>query len=843
MNAMGWPMAITIARRELRGGLKGFRIFIACLALGVAAIAGVAALSTAISEGLARDGRSLLGGDVAIRSIQQAANADQQAFFADNADRVSHFATMRASAIDLRNNARRLVELKGVDDAYPLFGTLELTPPLSPAQALGQVNGHWGAVVETGLLHRLNLAIGDLIRIGKVTFELRATIDREPDKAIGFFNWGPRVMTTRQAMSDTGLMVPGALIRYHYRVDLADAQAPDIFKARLQDAYPEAGWRVRIVSEAAPGLRRFVDQLTLFLSLVGLTALLVGGIGIANAARSHIETKTKTVAILKSLGASGTLVFRVYLLQILAVASIGIVIGLIIGAITPVLAAPFLSETLPFALTLAHSPEPFVIAALFGWLTALVFALLPLSQTRSLPAAQIFRGSVAISRGLAPRKDLIMLAGAVCALCALTVLSATDWRVAGGFLIGAGASILLLSGAALCIRMIAARLRRNSAARLRLALANLHRPGAATGSVTLSLGLGLTVLVLIAQIEANLTGHINENLPETAPSFFFLDIQPDQSEAFVDLLESYDTIANIRQVPMLRARVTALNGIPAEDVPLPPDDAWFLQGDRGITYAATPPEGTILTAGEWWAEDYTGPPLVSLEDHVAANYGLELGDTLTVNILGRDITATITSFRDLEWGSLDMNFSMVFAPALISQAPHTLLAVAQAQEEQEDAIDTAVSYGFENVSTIRVREALETANAILRNIAAALTATAGVTLIAGVLVLAGAVAAGHRRRLYESVVLKTLGARRLDVLTTYALEYGALGLATALIAAGIGSLGAWAVLTQVMTAYWVFSAQAVLIPLIGGVVVTLTAGFIGTWQALGQKAAPLLRNK
>ena len=843
MSAMGWPMALTVARRELRGGVQGFRIFIACLALGVAAIAGVAALSAAISEGLTRDGRALLGGDVAIRSIQQAATPEQRAFFAANADRVSHFASMRASAIDVQSTARRLVELKGVDDAYPLFGTLALNPPMRPEQALGKVAGRWGAVVETGLLHRLGLAVGDVIRIGKVTFDLRATIDREPDKAIGFFNWGPRVMVTRRAMSETGLMVPGALIRYHYRVGLADTDTPRAFKARLKTAYPEAGWRVRDVSEAAPGLRRFVDQLSLFLTLVGLTALLVGGIGIANAARSHIDTKTNTIAVLKSLGASNSLVFRVYLLQILAMAGIGIGIGLIIGAAVPLIAAPFLSETLPFTLTIAHSPKPFVIAALFGWLTALVFAMLPLSQARSLPAAQIFRGAVGAHRGPVAAKDLMMLAGAGGALCLLIVFSATDWRVAGGFLLGAGGSILLLGGAALGIRMISARLRRNSTARLRLALANLHRPGATTGSVTLSLGLGLTVLVLIAQVESNLTGQINENLPETAPSFFFLDIQPDQSGAFVQLLESYDTIANIRQVPMLRARVTALNGVRAEDVPLPPDDAWFLQGDRGITYAATPPEGTILTAGAWWPEDYTGPPLVSLEDHVAANYGLQLGDTLTVNVLGRDITATIASLRDLEWGSLDLNFTMVFAPALISRAPHTLLTVAQAEAAQEDAIDTAVSHAFENVSTIRVREALETANGILRNIAAALTATAGVTLIAGVLVLAGAVAAGHRRRLYESVVLKTLGARRADVLMVYALEYGGLGLATALIAACIGSFGAWAVLTRVMAADWVFSIQAVLIPLTGGVVVTLTAGFIGTWQALGQKAAPLLRNK
>jgi putative ABC transport system permease protein len=351
------------------------------------------------------------------------------------------------------------------------------------------------------------------------------------------------------------------------------------------------------------------------------------------------------------------------------------------------------------------------------------------------------------------------------------------------------------------------------------------------------------VLVLIAQIEGNLSGQIRDRLPEGAPSFFFLDIQPNQRDAFTETLSGIATVEDIKTTPMLRGRVTAIDGVPSEEVPPPAEDGWFLRGDRGITYASALPEGSIVVEGEWWDEDYSGPPLVSLTADIGNSYGLELGDTVTVNVLGRDITATITSFRDVDWGSLNMNFVLMFSPGLIERAPHSLLAVARADPSQEELVDRTIGTAFENVSTIRVREAVETANTVLKGIADSLRATAAVTLVAGVLVLAGAIASGNRRRIYESVVLKTLGAKRSGVVTVYLLEYGALGLATALIAAAIGTLGAWAVLSLVMDADWIFVPEAVAIPALGGVVVTLAVGFVGTWQALGQKAAPLLRNE
>ncbi len=845
-------MALTLARRELRGGIRGFRIFLLCLMLGVAIIAAVGSLSAAVVAGIAADARSILGGDLDIRLIHRAATDEERAAL-DAAGQVSELRELRAMARAATPAAaeaadRLLVELKAVDGAYPLYGTVTLDPARPLDQALARVDGVWGAVVDPALLERLDLAIGDFLRIGQLDYQLRAALDFEPDRGGGVFALGPRVLVALPSLAETGLVQPGSLIYSHYRLRLpaaGEASDPGEVSAALDAAFPDAGWRIRGLDEAAPGVQRFVKRMTLFLTLVGLSALLVGGVGVGNAVRAYLDGKVATIAVLKCLGAPTALVTRTYLLLVIALALAGIAVGLALGAAVPAALAGILAERFDLSVRPGIYPWPLVEAAVFGLLIAIGFTLWPLARARRVPAATLFR-SLVVPVGLRLQaRDLLALAAAGLALAGFTILTAEDRLIAAGFVAGALAALAAFRGVAALVMAAAGRLSARAIRRpgLRLALANLHRPGAPTASVVLSLGLGLTVLVAVVLIQGNLGREIQETLPGAAPSFFFIDIQPDQAAAFDALVAARPGTADLERVPMLRGRITAVDGVPADQVTPTPDSAWVLRGDRGLTWSAALPRGSRLVEGEWWPLYYRGEPLVSMDAEAARGLGLGLGDTVTVNLLGREFTATIASLREVDWTSLAINFVMVFSPGLLEGAPQTQIATVRVPPADEIALQRAVTDRFANVSAIRVKDALESVNQILGSVGVAVRGTASVTLIAGILVLAGAVLAGHRRRVYDAVVLKVLGATRADVARAYLLEYGLLGLVTALIAAAAGTLAGWVFLTQVMEGQWVFLPGAVAATAGLGAAITLAIGLAGTWRALGQRPAPLLRNE
>jgi putative ABC transport system permease protein len=836
-------LAVSLARRELRGGLAGFRIFLACLALGVAAIAAVQSVAAGIRDGLRRDGQAILGGDLSVRTLYTPATAEQVAFFRERGE-VSVAAEMRSMARNAAG-ASTLVELKVVDPLYPLYGTIALEGGLALEAALAERGGTFGAVAEEAILARLGLAVGDRVRVGEAEFELRALIAREPDRAAGgAFVLGPRLMIAEAAVASTGLMQPGSMITWNYRVRLPEGADAAATAEAIGERFPGAGWRVRDFTNASPSLERTIDRLALFLTLVGLTALLVGGVGVGNAVKSHLDGRIATIATLKCLGAGGRLVFQTYLVQIMALAAVGIAGGLLIGAAVPFAARGLLASLLPVPIHAGIYPSALAIAAAFGALTALAFSLWPLARAREVPAGSLFRDVVAPIAARPRPVFIAATAAAALALAGLAVASAEERWFASWFVLGSAAAILAFRLAAWGIIAAARRIGRPRRPGLRLAIANLHRPGAPTPDVVLSLGLGLTVLVTIALVEGNMSRQVRETLPADAPSYFFIDIQPSQREAFNAALAAIDGVFDLEEVPSLRGRIVRVNGRPAEEALVSDEFGWLLRGDRGVTYSAVQRPGHDVVAGAWWPADYAGPPLISVYEEIAEAFGIGIGDTLTVNVLGRDIDAQIASIRAIDWESLELNFTMVFSPVPLSAAPHTLMAtVHTATDAAEEAVIARVAADFPNVTAIRVKEALETVNGIVRQVATAVTGIAGVTLVAGTLVLAGAIAAGHRRRVYESVVLKVLGATRAAVLRAFAIEYGLLGLVTAGLAAIVGTIAAWAVITQVMEVDWVFIPQAVAATAALSAAVTIGFGFVGTWRALGQKAAPLLRNE
>jgi putative ABC transport system permease protein len=836
------PLAWRLALRELRGGLTGFRIFLGCLALGVAVIAAVGSLGAAIETGLARDARALLGGDIEFTLVHRPAEPAERAYLAGAGD-LSLLIQMRAMARTLDGDRRSLIELKAVDRAYPLYGAVTLAPAASLSDAFAQRDGHWGAVVAPALMDRLAIKVGDVIRIGDGDFTVRAALQHEPDGISGLVTLGPRVLIGADALAATGLLAPGALIDFSYRVRLAPGQpvAPVIAGAQAQ--FPDAGWRIRQFANAAPNLQRLLDRLTVFMTLVGLTALLVGGVGVGNAVTSYLAGRTETIATLKCLGASRGQILATYLAEILVLAAGGIAIGLVLGAIAPFLAVPLLPEKLPVEAQLGIYPARLGIAACFGVLTTLAFALWPLGAAAEVSATGLFRARVEPALGAPPLLCRVAVTGAGLLLAALAILDAADRWVALWSVVGAAAALLLFRLAAVALVWAARRAGRPRLPGLRMALANLHRPGAPTAGVLASLGLGLAVLVAIALVEDNIASEIDVTLPERAPSFFFIDIQPDQLGDFDALLHSLPGVTELARVPSLRGRITLINGVPVERAQVGADAQWAIRSERGLTYAAVLPQGSRLVAGKWWPADYAGPPLVSFDADLARGMGLALGDTLTVNVLGRELTARIASLREIDWTSLGLNFAIVLSPGALDGAPQTDIATARAAPESEAALERAVTDRFPNVSAIAVRDALQALNGIVSAVAAALSAVAGVALIAGALVLAGAIAAGHRRRVYDAVVLKVLGATRRDVTRAFLIEYGILGLAAAALAACIGTLAAYLVLTRVMHAPWRFAPGAVLATIILATLFTLLAGYAGTWRALGAKAAPFLRNE
>ena len=833
--------AFRLALRELRGGVRGFRIFLACLVLGVGAIAGIGSLGASVDAAIRADARVLLGGDVSLRLVHRQAN-DAERQFLGQSGAVSEIALLRAMAVSLDGAHHTLIELKAVDAAYPLYGAMTLSPPSDLATALASRDGVYGAVVDVAVAERLGLKPGDSFKVGGAVVQLRATITRAPDAALSGLAFGPKVTIATPVLAQTGLIQPGTLVNYEYRIKLPRGADLAAWARSVREKFPDAGWQIRTATEASPQLQRFIDRIGLFLSLVGITALLVGGIGIGSAVANYLAAKTGTIATLKSIGASTRLIFAVYATQIGILAAAGIAAGLVLGGVWPRAGAPLVAKVLRAPRGLAIYPGRVAFAGAAGALTVALFSLLPLAAVGRVRPAALFRDSVARTRRGLHWPALVATSIAALGLAVLVALSSTDRAVALWYVAGSVAAFAVFRGAGGLIVAAARRVGRPRRIVLRLALANLHSPGAPTARVVLSLGIGLTVLVAVALVQGSLTAEIEGTVAQGAPAYFFLDIQPDQLAGFADMVEATPG-ARFTQVPMLRGRIAALNGVPVDTAPVAPEARWALRSDRGLTYSAVVPPGSEVVAGQWWPADYKGPPLISFDAELARGMGLKPGDTLTVNVLGRDITATIGNLRRIDWTRLGINFAIVFAPGTLEAAPHIHLAAVYLPQAVEEGLVGRVVDRFANVSAIPVRDALDAVERIVAAIGTAIRLAALVTLVAGALVLGGAIAADYRRRVYDAVVLKVLGATRGTIAAAFLVEYGLMGLLSAAVAALLGTLVAYVLVTLPLRADWIFVPAPVAVVLLLAVALTIALGFAGTWRALGAKAAPQLRNE
>lgn len=837
MNPALW---LRFALRDLRSGLQGFWIFLTCLALGTAAIAIVGSLSAAITRGLDEQGQPLLGGDLEFSIIHREATPEELAFITSKGE-VSKVATVRAMAVN--GEATTLVEVKSVDAAYPLYGTLTLEDGTAPS--LGVENGVHGAVVDPLLAGRLGIVAGDTIRLGSIDVAVRGLIKSEPDRISDGIVLGPRVLLSETALMATGIVQPGSLITWRYRVKLPDAtlRAANAVITEANGKFPDSGWRVRNKNNAAQGADRFIERLGYFMILIGLASLIVGGAGMANAVSAFVSRRTNSIATLKCLGARARDVFGIYLTEIALVAMIAIALGLMAGAVAPLLVQSLFAGVLPLPIAARVEWWPLLTAGVLGALVTLAFAIWPLARTKRVPASALFRHRLADGGGFPGWWEAGAIAIALAAAAAIIYGTFEEARITTYFLGGLVASFIVLMGLAKLIVWSASRMPRASSAIWRYAIANIHRPGSAAASVILSLGLGLTLFVTLALTDRTISTELTSGIPEKAPAFFFLDVRNTELADFTATLNTQPGVSAISNAPMLRGRVVSVKGVPADKVEAAPEAQWALRGDRGLTYSATLPGGSQLVSGDWWPADYEGPNLVSLVDEIANGIGVKIGDEVTVNVLGRDVTAKAANLRQVNWRSLGINFVMVFSPNTLKAAPHSHIVTVEMEGGDEAKLLNTMAKAYPSVTAVRVKDAIGIVSDLLGKMLTAIRGANLLTLLTGVLVLAGALAAGLSQRLYDAVVLKTYGASRRQLIGAFVIEYAALGLAAAVFGVIVGSLGSWFLARFILEMPWSFSFATAALTALIAMAVTVAAGLGVTWQALSARPASYLRNE
>lgn len=840
---------LRMAWRETRGAWRHFVAFFGCVALGVAALVSVGTLAANLDGTLAREAKALMGGDVELRSAHPL-DRDADAALARLRRAGATTSSVRelvGMALHPARGATLLVELKAVDGGYPLYGRVETRPGATLAALLAERDGTPGAVVEAQLLERLGLAVGDAIAVGAARFTVTGVIAREPDRATGFVTLGPHVLIAAHALERTGLLQVGSRVRYRTLVRLPDAMPARAAHERLAREVADPSVRIAVFDDAQPGLRRFFAQLASYLGLVGLASLLVGGIGVASSVATFVRRQLGTIAVLKCLGAPSRTLLATYLVQMQALGVLGSLAGAGLGvAIQPALVGA-LGPFAPFALEPKLDAWTVGRGVAMGTLTALLAALWPLLAVRAVPPSLVLRSEVEAGAWRARRPWAAALPIAA-GLVALAFWQAGSPKLGAIFVGASAAALVFLVLLARALVTLARSLPRPGGLAWRHGLAGLHRPGGHTARAVVALGLGVMLLVAIALLEANLGRQIAFEQKRAAPSFFFMDVQPDQREAFSRLVAAANGGTSPALTPVVRARIAAINGAPVTRGLIDrrkaeaPDKIWYLTREYVLTVAAEPPPANAITRGRWWtAEDAARRPRVSMEEDAARYLGVDVGGTLTFNVQGVPVEAEVMSLRKVDWQSLSMNFFAILSPGALDGAPATWVATARVPAAAETGLQDAVVAAFPNVTAIPVRAVLERVGAVLDQISFAVRFMALFSIAAGLVVMAGALAATRYQRLYESVILKTLGATRGAVARAFAVEYACLGAAAGVGGSLLATALAWVVLRFVLDVPWALEPGPLVAGVLATTAVSLVVGFLATFRLLGRKPLAVLR--
>jgi len=836
MILLAWRLAL----RDLRGGLGGLLIVLLCLGVGVASVAGIFSLRAALDQGIAESSQAILGGDIEISSGLGPISPAMVDWFARRGARISETVDTRSMLVS--RAGRLLAAVKAVGPGWPLLGSVVSRPAGQFAALARGADGRPGVLLAPDAAQTLGLRPGDMVTLGGVPLVFRGVIAGAPDSIGDSQLFGAKTFVAASALAGTPLVQPGALVMFNMQVLLPAGASTGATEAAFQKAFPNSDFRMRDKRNAAPDLTRFIDQAALFMTLLALAALLVGGIGVANGVEAWLTGRARTIATLRCLGASARLVALIQALQLLLLGLPGIALGLAAGAGAPLLVLPLLRHKLPLPAHIGLYPQALLISAAFGLLTGFVFAFRPVQRAAAISGAALFR-----SAGLPAQAGFSAIASLVLGLAGLALLGLAIWVVpsfyiALGFCAGTLVTLVLLRVIAALLMRLLPLLPPPRDAAIALGLRRLSGPASSLPLILLSAGAGLTVLVAVAEIRGNLVGEFTGALPAQAPSFFFIDLQPADLPSFAAVLARTGVAHDLQTMPSLRARITAISGVPVEQFhPKDSQSSWPLGTDTGFTYAASPPPGTQLSAGAWWPPDYLGPPLLSFDSKIAKDWGLKLGDSLTVNVLGRSFDLKIANLRDIDWQSLQLNFLMVATPDPFAGAPHTLVATVRVDPGQEGAVLTAIGVAFPGVTAIDIAAVLRAFGSVLGEVGTAVSVVGLIALLSGGLVLVSAIAAERQSRIAEAVVLKTLGASTGQIRRAWIAEFAVAGGAAGIAAALLGTLAAFITVEQVFHLDWHFQPGIMLATLLGSVALMLLLGFATTSRVLRQPAAAQLR--
>ncbi|MBI3611305.1 MAG: ABC transporter permease [Nitrospirae bacterium] len=843
---------IKMAWREARRSYRHLLFFLSSIAIGVGSIVGAGNIAANLEAMTHHEARNLLAADLEARlnrplsvqgeSVLSDLTRDEIRFI-----RVTELTGM-ASAAD--SGKTQLVEIKAVETGYPLYGRLQLDPPIS--DPFLNPDAIW---VQEALLIRLHLKVGDPVKLGEALFTIRGVIRREPDRVAGTFSLGPRILLSQEALHKTGLIQPGSRMTNRYLFKLPSPWTPERLKTELSARWWNESVRISTYRETRPQLGRFLENFTTYLGLVGLVTLLIGGIGVASNIHSFLTERIETIAILKCLGCPSSAVLTVYLLLALFLGGIGSLIGISLGMILHHVLLPFLAGFLPPDFSFRPMPLAAIRGLAMGLLVTLLFSLWPLRMVLRWTPSRVFRHEVETERkGLPDRTTLILATVILLGCIGLSLWEAGSWRLGGWVVAAIGITVpLLLAAAWGTLRLMRTVGRRSSLLRgsliLRYGIGNLHRPGRQVVMIILSMGIGVTILLTLAQVEQNLLSQLSQNVPKDAPSLFFIDLQPDQKQPFETLMKGWRLIKPIQLTPLVRSRLHDINGKKISEMqPENRPDGWYLTREYVLTYQKELPEHNVVRRGSWWT-DASGTkaadsiPLISVEAEVARHLGIDLGSTVTFDIQGALVTGRIASLREVDWGSLTTNFFFIFEPGALDRLPITYVATAATRPEEDLPVQNAVIGALPNVTAINLREVLETIAGILREIIHAVQFMAGFGLLVGLIVLSGAIAATRARRLHEMILFKTLGAARPTLIAMMAVEYGLLGFVAAWVGGLLSTGLSWGIVHFFLDIPWRFDPPTLLIGLVATVIVTLLGGFLTTYRILGRKPLAVLRSE
>lgn len=838
----GW---MRIAVLDLRGDVRRFIILLACLALGVGAIAAVSSVGAALQAAVERDARVILGGDIEVRH-RGSDLPEEQRSAVEALGETARVVDLNARAS--ANDASVLLGLRAVSENYPLVGAVTIDP--ETVQPLGEllapIDGVPGAVVDPSVLNRLGLVVGDTMRIGNAEFDVRAGLVGLPDQAAQGFQLGLPAIISDGALAAAGLEQQGVLSRFGYKV-LLDDRNPGEALEQLDSAFPDAEWDLREPQDAAANLKRFFDLFARFLTLVGLSSLLVGGVGVSNAISAYITERRTSIATMRSLGATSARIMVHFLTQVLVLSTAGVLLGLMLGAATSLLALPVLSGMLAIELPPTLDARSLLTAAGFGLLIGFAFALLPLRGAQKLKPASLFRAAGGNEtrlnwRDLVQWRTAVPLFLALAAIAALAVYTTSSPWLVAWYAAGAVVAFGLLRLAAFVLQAGLRLLPALPNTTLRQAFKAIHRPGSAAPVVVLSLGLGLALLLMITLLDQNLRAQIDSAVAEDAPAFVLLDMPKDQ----VPLVEAFagddPGVETLETIPMLRGSIESVKDrAVAELGPMPDDIADMFEGDTALSWARDVPDGSTVTEGEWWASDYDGPPMVSLSTELREPLDLAVGDVMSIAVAGRPIAVTIGNFREIDWRENGLNFRLLFSPGVIESAPQTVMGSISVLDGAAPDVESRLSAAFPTLNFLPIGEALERIEDILGSLANAVALVGSLAVVSGILVLAGAMTVGRKQREADAVVMKVLGATSGRVILSFLVEYGVLGLLAAIMGAGLGIAAAWAILTFVMEIPFAPNLVTVAVVVFGSVVATIVTGMLTTWSAMAVRPARQLR--